>query len=106
MHALLITFRSEIPLGDLAGPFEDYARALQSQPGLLSKAWIQDGDTLGGFHLFATRDDLDDYMASELAAGLMATEGFSEFSPRTFEVVAGLSAMTGVSAEMLQRLKP
>lgn len=99
MHALLITFRSAIPVHDLAEPFEDYARALQDQPGLLNKTWVQDGDTLGGFHLFATRGDLDAYMQSDLAAGLMATDGFSDFSSRTFEVLAGLSAMTGVSAE-------
>jgi hypothetical protein len=36
------------------------------------------------------------YVASEFAAGLRATEGFDDFEVRGFEVLDGLSALTGI----------
>ncbi len=96
MYGLLITFETDISLAELEQPFTDYAKALNAMPGLLNKAWLHDGRTLGGFHLFATRADADGYLASDLAAGLMATEGLDDFNVRGFEILDGLSAMTGV----------
>ncbi len=54
MHAVLITFESTVPAAHLAGPFRQYAVALQD------------------------------------IAGLMATDGFSNFQVRHFEVLEGL----------------
>ncbi|MEM7323424.1 MAG: YdhR family protein [Actinomycetota bacterium] len=98
MHAVLITFDSEIPVGDLEAPFTDYAHALRSIPGLLSKAWIHDADqnTLGGFHLFESATAAVDYLESDLVAGLQATDGFDNFDVRHFDVLSGYSAVTGV----------
>lgn len=97
MHAIMITFTTSIPTDRLVGPFTDYAEALREQPGLITKTWIQDGSTLGGFHLFEDRAAADAYLASDLAAGLRATEGFDDFDVRGFDVLADLSAMTGVA---------
>lgn len=96
MYGLLITFESEAALDDLAEPFAEYATALNQMPGLLNKAWLRDEMTLGGFHLFASKADADGYLASDLAQGLMATDGFDNFEARGFEVLGALSAMTGV----------
>lgn len=100
MYGLLITFETTVPLADLEAPFTAYATALNAMPGLLNKAWLHDGDTLGGFHLFATKEDADGYMASELAQGLMATDGFDNFEARGFDVLGDLSAMTGIGQLM------
>lgn len=97
MHALLITFYATDPIDRLEAPFMEYAHALRKMPGLLSKAWIRDGDNIGGFHLFADRAAADAYLASELAGGLRATEGFDDFEVRRFEVLEELSALTGVA---------
>jgi hypothetical protein len=67
-------------------------------PGLISKVWIQDGETLGGFHLFETEETADAYLASDMASGLRATDGFDDFDVRGFDVLEDLSAMTGVVA--------
>ena len=96
MYGLLITFYATNPLDELEAPFTEYARALRSMPGLLSKAWIRDGDSLGGFHLFADRASAEAYLASDLATGLRATDGFDDFEIRGFEVLDELSALTGV----------
>jgi hypothetical protein len=98
MYALMITFRTSIPAEQLATPFEEYASALRRQPGLISKAWIRDGDTFGGFHLFESEDAANGYVRSDLAAGLRTTEGFDDFDVRGFEVLDDLSATTGVVA--------
>ncbi|MDQ6834356.1 MAG: hypothetical protein M3008_13250 [Chloroflexota bacterium] len=55
MHAVLITFQSSTDLDDLVGPFAEYATTLQRIKGLVAKTWIQDGTTLGGFHICTDR---------------------------------------------------
>ena len=98
MYGLLITFETTTPLADLEAPFTEFAHALTEVPGLLTKTWIHDGDTLGGFHLFETQEHADTYMGSDLAAGLKATDGFDNFAVRGFDVLTDLSALTGIGA--------
>ncbi len=50
----------------------------------------------GGFHVFTDRAAADGYLGSDLAAGLMATDGFDNFQVRHFDVLDELSAMTGI----------
>ena len=95
MHAVLITFRSDVDLGSLAAPFTDYANAMLRVDGLVSKTWITDGDVLGGFHIFTSRDAADTYLGSEMVAGLTSNPAFSGFEIRHFDVVDGLSVITG-----------
>ena len=96
MHALVVTFRSTVDPDALAEPFADFARALAEVPGFRTKAWLAHGDTLGGFYLFDDEAAVQGYLASDMVAGLQATEGFDDFDVRTFHVLADLSAMTGV----------
>lgn len=96
MHGLLVTFHTSIPLDQLEQPFTDYANALREMPGLVSKVWLHDGDTVGGFHVFTDRQSADAYLASELAIGLRSTDGFDDFDVRHFDVLGELSALTGV----------
>ena len=95
MHAVLITFRSEAALEDLAGPFTDYANAMREVGGLVSKTWIADGDTVGGFHIFTSRQASETYLRSEMVAGLTSNPAFSGFEIRHFEVLDDLSRITG-----------
>jgi len=95
MHGVLITFDCAASVDDLAGPFTDYATALQSQAGLISKVWISTDSGYGGFHVFTNRTSADGYLGSDLAAGLMGTDGFDNFQVEHFEVLDELSAITG-----------
>lgn len=101
MHALLITFRSEAGLKALEGPFTEYAQALCNVSGLIAKTWIKDGETLGGFHVFASRAEADGYLGSEMVAGLTANPAFSDFSIEHYDVLDALSAKTGTPAKVL-----
>ncbi len=95
MHAVLITFESAAEMDDLKGPFTDYANALHGMGGLVCKTWIRDESTLGGFHIFTSREAADSYLGSDLAAGLIANEAFSGFEIRHFDVLDEFSAITG-----------
>jgi hypothetical protein len=95
MHAVLITFSSAVGLDDLKGPFTDYANALKRVTGLVAKTWIQDGPTLGGFHVFASRQAAEDYLNSQMVADLTSNPAFSDFQIRHFNVLDELSAITG-----------
>ncbi|MEM9042396.1 MAG: YdhR family protein [Actinomycetota bacterium] len=96
MHSVLITFTCAASPDDLEKPFREYAIALRDQPGFLSKTWIRTDIGYGGFHLFADRASADAYLRGELAAGLMATDGFDDFVVTHYDVFDELSAMTGV----------
>ncbi len=95
MHAVLITFTSSASVDDLKGPFTDYANALRGVSGLVAKTWIQDGSTLGGFHIFASRQAAENYLNSQMVADLTSNPAFSNFQIRHFDVLDELSAITG-----------
>lgn len=101
MNAVLITFRSAAAREDLVEPFTDYANALTKVDGLVSKTWIADGDILGGFHVFTSRESADTYLASEMVAGLTSNPAFSGFEIRHFEVLDELSRITGSPTAVL-----
>jgi len=95
MHAVLITFTSGAELADLAGPFTDYAKALRDVEGLVSKTWINDGATVGGFHVFTSRDAAEAYLGSSMVDGLTSNPAFHGFEVRHFQVLDDLSRITG-----------
>ena len=94
MHAVMITFHSTVGLDLLAGPFAAYGRALRAVPGLLAKTWIQDGATFGGFHVFASREAAEGYLASEMVADLTANPAFSGFEVRHYAILEEFTRLT------------
>jgi hypothetical protein len=92
---VLITFTTETAPDELAEPFADYARGLCSMNGLVSKTWIRDGNTLGGFHVFTSRATADAYLDSAMAAGLISNPAFSDFVVRHYDILEELSVITG-----------
>lgn len=101
MHGVLITFHSAAPIEALEAPFASYAEQLRSIPGLITKIWIRDGETVGGFHVFADRDAADRYLGSEMVAGLTSNEAFTDFAITRYEVLEALSMVTGMPSVQL-----
>lgn len=87
MHALIITFTSTAQPEQLAEPCAAYARALAGVPGLIATTWLRDGATLGTFQRFASRRAAEAYLASELAAGLIANPAFTRFRIAHFAIL-------------------
>jgi Putative mono-oxygenase ydhR len=98
MHALLITFRSAVPPEAIADDMRAYADALAGVDGLVSKAWLHDGDVLGGFYVFRDADAASAYLAGDLVAGMRSVPVFSGFAVRRFDLLDDLGARTGVPA--------
>ncbi|MDQ3696176.1 MAG: YdhR family protein [Chloroflexota bacterium] len=95
MHAVLITFHSSAAPATLTGLFARYAEALQAVPGLVMKIWLDDGEMLGGFYLFATRQAAEEFLASDLVGELEAHPAFTARAARHFAVMDELSRATG-----------
>ena len=95
MHAVLVTFRSAVAPDALAGLFGQYAEALQAVPGLVVGTWLPAGERPAGFHLFAARGAGEEYLASALAARLVAHPAFAARAVRHFAVLGELGHATG-----------
>jgi hypothetical protein len=95
MHAVLITFQSTAEFDALVGPFTDYAHALATVPGLVTKTWLREGATLGGFHLFTGRAAAESYVNGTMIAGITANPAFGEFRIQHYGVLEELSRITG-----------
>jgi hypothetical protein len=94
VHAVLVTFTSSAGLSELEGPFTEYAHALKGVTGLVAKTWIRDRSRLGGFHVFTSREAADNYLSSDMVAGLTSNPAFSDFQIAHFDILDELSAIT------------
>jgi len=95
MHAVLITGRTSASPAALAEWLARQAEASRGVPGLVMKTWLRDGDTLGGFHLFTTREAAEEYLASDLAASFAAHPALAACAVRHFAVLDEPSRATG-----------
>ena len=94
MHAVLITFRSAAALDDLRQPFLEGAEAIRDVPGLLSKTWLHNGATFGGFYLFTDADAAQAYLDGPIITETKAVPAFSDFKVEQFTVAEEFSAIT------------
>ena len=95
MHAVRITYRSSVVAEDLADLLARHVEALQAVPGLVMATWLRDGETLGGFHLFAARETAEEYLASGPAARFAAHPALAARAVRHFAVLDAPSRATG-----------
>ena len=64
----------------------------------MSKTWIVNGTTVGGFHVFVDDAAIDGYLAGDLWATVATNPTFGDFDIRRFGVVDALTALTSASA--------
>ena len=102
MHAVFITYSSLVSREDLSGPYTQYAEALAAGriPGFVSKTWLANGDTHGGFHIFRDREAADRYLAEMFEPVVGQNPVFSNIRIERFEVGEELSGMTNGLAAM------
>lgn len=99
MHALLITFTSNADPKELQAVAIDYAKALRGVDGVVSKTWLADGDTQGGFYLFADKAAAQSFRSGPMVGALRSHPAFRDLTIREFAVSTELSALTGVVAK-------
>lgn len=98
MHALIVTFTLD-GLDDAAfrAAAEEAAPAFADVPGLGLKLWLAEaGDgRYGGVYLFATSEEADEYLASDLfRAAVTANERLADVTVRRHGVLPGPTAHT------------
>jgi len=96
MHALLITYTSLATPEEVREPYTQYAQALASgqAAGFISKTWLHNGDTHGGFHLFRDRETADRYLAEMFEPAVATNPAFSNLRVEHFQVNEELSRLT------------
>lgn len=100
MHAIVITFDTTKGLQELRRPsgspmrIDEYIIDLRARPGFLTKTWLRDGETLGGFYLFADRAAAEHYLAEEIEPLGRANPAVTNLQVRRFDVQEKLSEFT------------
>ena len=100
MHAVVVTFDTVDGFQGLrrssGSPMrvDEYVSDLRARPGFLAKTWLRDGDTYGGFYLFADRAAAERYLAEEVEPLGRANPAVTKLQVRHFEVIEELSELT------------
>jgi hypothetical protein len=86
---------------DFASSADELAPAFAGVPGLVSKVWLADRaeGIFGGVYTFESEKAVDDYLQSDLWAGVGATPGLVNISVRRFGVLEGPTRVTRGFAE-------
>jgi hypothetical protein len=81
---------------EFARACDEVAPAFAAVPGLASKVWLADRaeGTFGGVYTFESEKALDDYLQSDLFAGIGSTPGLVNVSVRRFGVLEGPTRVT------------
>jgi hypothetical protein len=81
---------------EFASSSEELAPAFAAVPGLAAKIWLADRaeGIFGGVYTFESEKAVDDYLQSDLFAGLCATPGLVNISVRRFGVLDGPTRVT------------
>jgi putative monooxygenase ydhR len=97
MQILIVNFNLDgLSEEDFASSADELAPAFAAVPGLASKVWLADRaeGIFGGVYMFESEQAVDDYLASDLFAGIGATPGLVNISVRRFGVLDGPTRVT------------
>lgn len=97
MQILIVNFSLDgLSENEFARSCDELAPAFAAVPGLASKVWLADRaeGVYGGIYTFESDEALDDYLQSDLFAGIGATPGLVNVSVRRFGVLDGPTRVT------------
>ena len=97
MQILIVNFNLDgLSEEDFASSCDEHAPYFAALPGLVSKVWLADRaeGIFGGVYTFESDNAVDDYLQSDLFAGLVSTPGLVNISVRRFGVLDGPTRVT------------
>ena len=97
MQILIVNFNLDgLSEEEFASGCDELAPAFAAVPGLASKVWLADRaeGTYGGVYSFESEQAVDEYLQSELWAGVGSTPGLANISVRRFGVLEGPTRVT------------
>lgn len=102
MQILIVNFSLDgLSEEEFARSCDAVAPAFAEVPGLVSKVWLADraDGIFGGVYTFESEKSVDDYLQSDLFAGLGSTPGLVNISVRRFGVLEGPTRVTNGLAQ-------
>ena len=97
MQILIVNFNLDgLSEEGFASSCDELAPAFAAVPGLISKIWLADRSegVFGGVYAFESDKAVDDYLESDLFAGVGSTPGLVNISVRRFGVLEGPTRVT------------
>lgn len=97
MQILVVNFNLDgLSEAEFASSCDELAPVFAAVPGLASKVWLADRaeGIYGGVYTFESERAVDDYLQSDLFAGVGATPGLVNISVRRFDVLDGPTRVT------------
>lgn len=104
MHAVLVTYENDNSADQVKSNPDvvGFAKALKKVPGLISKTWINDGKTFGGFYVFTDKASAEAYINGDLfQGGVVKDPSNRNLQIKHFAVFSELTAMSGGSSKTL-----
>jgi hypothetical protein len=97
MQILIVNFTLDgLSEEEFESSCDELAPAFAAVPGLASKVWLADRaeGIFGAVYTFESEEAVDDYLQSDLWAGVGATPGLVNISARRFGVLEGPTRVT------------
>jgi hypothetical protein len=97
MQILIVNFNLDgLSEEEFASSCDELAPVFAAVPGLVSKVWLADraDGVFGGVYTFESEQAVDDYLQSDLFAGIGAMPGLVNISVRRFGVLDGPTRVT------------
>ena len=97
MHIQIINFNLEgINRAEYEGVCNELAEAFAAFPGLVSKHWLADekNNTYGGVYIWETKEAYEEYLNSELFAGVGSNQALVNIVSKDFGVIEAPTRVT------------
>ena len=104
MHAVLVTYENDAPADQVKNNpgVVAFAKGLKKVPGLISKTWINDGKTFGGFYGFTDKASAEAYINGDMFQNAVVKNPSNRnLQIKHFAVFSDLTVMSGGTSKTL-----
>jgi hypothetical protein len=104
MQAVLVTYENDASADQVKSNPDavGFAKALKKVPGLISKTWINDGKTFGGFYVFTDKASAEAYINGDMFQNAVVKDPSNRnVQIRYLAVFSELTAISGGSSKTL-----
>jgi hypothetical protein len=98
MHAIIVTFRRDLPDDAYAALCHDFADGAAAIAGLAAKAFVEDGEKSGGIYFFTDEQAASAYLDGPIVRAIRAQPVITDFAVARYDVDERVSARTGFGA--------
>lgn len=104
MQAVLVTYENDASAVQVKSSPDavGFSKALKKVPGLISKTWINDGKTFGGFYVFTDKTSAEAYIQDDMFQNAVVKDPSNRnVQIRYWAIFSELTAISGGSSKTL-----